>query len=1204
MGGFRIRLCLAALAAMTASIAFADPTIIYVNQAARPGGNGTSWAAAFKDLQLALAASDSLPKPVEIWVAGGKYKPAPTPAGSNNEISFELRSEVSIIGHFGGFEAAPDERDLTDPLAVTVLSGDLDNNDTQTLVVGTNSKTVLSASGVTGSLLEDCKISGGMNSTEPSALSVIGSDIVLLRVVFQNNAGKSGVCIGSTDSDIEARHTWFVGNMKTAGSPIFLQSSGAASHWTFDHCVCANNSSTGGPTTIVELTSGAAAEFNSCTFAGNVGSTGISASGSTVSLRNSVIWGSSSSVSGFNSDDTISYCLLQGSAPVGPVISNSIFNVNPLFIDLDGPDNILGTPDDDVSLAAGSPCIDRGSNALLLLDDFDLDADGITDEWTPRDIKDRIRRFDDIGTTDGGEGNAPIVDIGAAEFVGITAPGTQVVWINPVGGNYSQALNWSPMSPSAQNSAHFVIDESYLVNVDGDFAAKQLLFHRGDVSLVGGELDLDSSDGLIVGDEQGDNAIATLSAGIINAGDTLIGHDPGAIGHLVLDNAAILSTDEIRVGDDGFGALTVLGGSKVTDTFTCGVGLGDGSGILTLSEAGSSLNATILYVGDGLVQINSGAELKTAIAAVTRNGIITGDGTFSGLVFSSGTIKPAAGCCPLTINGSYSQVDVSPDSTGSLAPEFLIDEDSTSIGQLVVNGEATLAGGLFVVPEEPISILNPPYDILTADTITDQFDVALLPAIPGKIMRVNYGPASGVAGGGGLAGGGEAVSLSVESLSSALGFDGPSSVDVNGSPAAAAVGHLDNDPENRLDLAIALPDSANPEASPGQVLVLHNLQLVDGQLTYDEPAIAFAVGVNPLSVEIADLDGGDGPADIAVANAGDDDVSVLFNDGSGETFARVDVPVGTQPMAVKAASFIPASGRQLAVANASAGTVSIVDANGQVLTVIQTLIAGAVPCSVEPVDIDSDGLIDLVVTNHADDTIALYFNGGGGFDPAVFLASGIGPIDVQADDLDGDQQPEIVTSNSGDATVSVYVNKGGGDFAPAVNLPVNADSLLAGSMVLVDLDEDDDPEIALVATDEDLGPVVKVLRNDTDGGSQLTLADAENLETGGRPLLVLAGDLDLDTDDDLITVNAPASGGGGVAGDGPPSPFVAALPNTALGLNLCLADLNGDGLVNGADLGLLLAAWNTTDPIPDLDGSGAVDGADLGLLLATWRDCP
>ena len=50
------------------------------------------------------------------------------------------------------------------------------------------------------------------------------------------------------------------------------------------------------------------------------------------------------------------------------------------------------------------------------------------------------------------------------------------------------------------------------------------------------------------------------------------------------------------------------------------------------------------------------------------------------------------------------------------------------------------------------------------------------------------------------------------------------------------------------------------------------------------------------------------------------------------------------------------------------------------------------------------------------------------------------------------------------------------------------------------------------------------------------------------------------------------------------------------------ADLNGDGLVNGADLGLLMAAWGGISP--DLDGSGSVDGGDVGILLAEWKTSP
>jgi len=47
------------------------------------------------------------------------------------------------------------------------------------------------------------------------------------------------------------------------------------------------------------------------------------------------------------------------------------------------------------------------------------------------------------------------------------------------------------------------------------------------------------------------------------------------------------------------------------------------------------------------------------------------------------------------------------------------------------------------------------------------------------------------------------------------------------------------------------------------------------------------------------------------------------------------------------------------------------------------------------------------------------------------------------------------------------------------------------------------------------------------------------------------------------------------------------------------ADLNGDGVVDGADLGLLLGQWESAGPA-DLNDDGVVDGADLGLLLGAW----
>jgi subtilisin family serine protease len=52
----------------------------------------------------------------------------------------------------------------------------------------------------------------------------------------------------------------------------------------------------------------------------------------------------------------------------------------------------------------------------------------------------------------------------------------------------------------------------------------------------------------------------------------------------------------------------------------------------------------------------------------------------------------------------------------------------------------------------------------------------------------------------------------------------------------------------------------------------------------------------------------------------------------------------------------------------------------------------------------------------------------------------------------------------------------------------------------------------------------------------------------------------------------------------------------------CLADLTGDRLVNGDDLGRLLGSWGT--PQNDLNGDGTTDGIDLGIMLSAWGACP
>ncbi len=48
------------------------------------------------------------------------------------------------------------------------------------------------------------------------------------------------------------------------------------------------------------------------------------------------------------------------------------------------------------------------------------------------------------------------------------------------------------------------------------------------------------------------------------------------------------------------------------------------------------------------------------------------------------------------------------------------------------------------------------------------------------------------------------------------------------------------------------------------------------------------------------------------------------------------------------------------------------------------------------------------------------------------------------------------------------------------------------------------------------------------------------------------------------------------------------------------ADQNRDGVVNGADLAIVLSAWGQAGPVGDVNGDGTVNGSDLAIVLGSW----
>ena len=54
----------------------------------------------------------------------------------------------------------------------------------------------------------------------------------------------------------------------------------------------------------------------------------------------------------------------------------------------------------------------------------------------------------------------------------------------------------------------------------------------------------------------------------------------------------------------------------------------------------------------------------------------------------------------------------------------------------------------------------------------------------------------------------------------------------------------------------------------------------------------------------------------------------------------------------------------------------------------------------------------------------------------------------------------------------------------------------------------------------------------------------------------------------------------------------------------CPGDLDGDGVVDGVDISMVVGHWGQSHPVYDIDGSGAVDGMELATVLGWWGSCP
>ncbi len=140
-------------------------------------------------------------------------------------------------------------------------------------------------------------------------------------------------------------------------------------------------------------------------------------------------------------------------------------------------------------------------------------------------------------------------------------------------------------------------------------------------------------------------------------------------------------------------------------------------------------------------------------------------------------------------------------------------------------------------------------------------------------------------------------------------------------------------------------------------------------------------------------------------------------------------------------------------------------------------------------------------------------NGPLGFDDPLLFEIGVDPTDISIGDLNIDGFLDIVATNGGADTASLLLNDAGADFVQ--------DFVVVGgspvSIVAVDLDVDEDADLAVIADDLGGDPTVRVLENLLDG--DLFFGAPVEFSVGATPNDILSADINLDGIQDLITGN-------------------------------------------------------------------------------------
>lgn len=425
-------------------------------------------------------------------------------------------------------------------------------------------------------------------------------------------------------------------------------------------------------------------------------------------------------------------------------------------------------------------------------------------------------------------------------------------------------------------------------------------------------------------------------------------------------------------------------------------------------------------------------------------------------------------------------------------------------------------------------------------------------------------------------------------------------------PIAATAFHFDARPavvdfDGDGDLDLAVPGYANSIVS-----LLRN----HGDGSFD-PAITIPGGPangHAAGIAAADFDM-DGDMDFATANTASNTVSVHI--GAGDLSFAAPIPLGVPegPNAIHAADVNGDGSPDLVMTNGPASVVTVLLGTGDgSFSAPLVSPAGAAPFGLALADFDQDGDLDLATSNYVTSHIRVMLgNGNGTFGaPTSFVQGGDQGRHPVAADFNDDGKADIAMPCQINGTVVVHPGNGDGTLGPPMVLSVGSVGSFGGPYHAIAGDFNDDGRLDIAApvisantvavftnthsnatmptivgqptptTIALVGSTVTLSAVADGAGADLTyqwrrngvpLTNGEGVSGATSPALTLTSIEPIAFGCYDLQVKVPACGGGQFVATTAPAIVAVSVPDD------CPADFNGDGQVDGDDLGGLLGAW-------------------------------